>query len=205
MTVEQTYTIGKGRLCIARGSACDFGDGMDWSKSTTLFKANGKVGVKKTIAFTHDSDILCGVDYEESDALPASTELSIERYNVTGVAEFAKEMAEKDLAKPKVSLQFELSTSGIASLIKAEAIVEENVTVTEEIEVEIEDEDDEKDAEETDGAEEGEAEAETADEKAEEKEDDEAKTADDKAEEEEDDKAEADDKAEDDKDNASKG
>ena len=181
------------------------GQEEDWSKSTTLFKANGKVGVKKTIAFTHDSDILCGVDYEESDALPASTELSIERYNVTGVAEFAKEMAEKDLAKPKVSLQFELSTSGIASLIKAEAIVEENVTVTEEIEVEIEDEDDEKDAEETDGAEEGEAEDETADEKAEEKEDDEAKTADDKAEEEEDDKAEADDKAEDDRDNASKG
>merc|ERR1711966_187438 len=127
-------------------------------------------------------------DYADMDLLPEGTQQEIVRYSVTGVSEFAKEMEEKGLNKPKVSLQFELSTSGITSLIKAEAAVEENVTVTEEIEVEIEDEDDEKDAEETDGAEEGEAEA--ADEKAEEKEDDEAKTADEKAEEEEDDKAE---------------
>merc|ERR1712176_382780 len=44
---------------------------------------------------------------------------------------------EKGLGKPKVSLQFELSSSGITSLVKAEAVVEEKYTV--EVEVEIED------------------------------------------------------------------
>jgi len=62
----------------------------------------------------------------------------IVKYNITGVAKFAKEMAEKGLNKPKVSLQFELSTSGIASLIKAEAAVEEIIMVTEEVDEEEE-------------------------------------------------------------------
>merc|ERR1711935_456724 len=46
---------------------------------------------------------------------------------------------EKGLGKPKVSLQFELSSSGTTSLVKAEAVVEEKYT----IEVEVEDEDEE--------------------------------------------------------------
>jgi hypoxia up-regulated 1 len=107
-----------------------------WSKSAVIFKANGKVGVKKTIAFTHDRDIVCGLDYTKEDVnLPAGTERSLERYNITGVTEFAKKMAEKDLGKPKVSLQFELDSSGVTSLVKAEAVVEETYTVQEEIEV----------------------------------------------------------------------
>jgi hypothetical protein len=36
-----------------------------WSKQATIFKTNGKIGVKKTIAFTHDRDIHCALDYEE--------------------------------------------------------------------------------------------------------------------------------------------
>jgi hypoxia up-regulated 1 len=59
------------------------------------------------------------------------------------VAEFAKEMEDKGLGKPKVSLQFELSQSGITELVKAEAAVEETYTVEEEEEVD----DDEADAE----------------------------------------------------------
>lgn len=114
-----------------------------WSKHATLFKSFGKIGVKKTIAFSHDADVFCGIDYEESDFLPEGTEHSIERYNVTGIAAFAKEMAEKDLAKPKVSLQFEMSSSGIASLIKAEAVVEENVTIAEEVLCKDDEEDEE--------------------------------------------------------------
>lgn len=59
-------------------------------------------------------------------------------------------MEEKGLGKPKVSLQFELSTSGMTELIKAEAAVEEIYTVEEEVEVE----DDEADGEnKTDGSE----------------------------------------------------
>ena len=70
----------------------------------------------------------------------------IVRYSVTGVSEFAKEMEEKGLNKPKVSLQFELSTSGITSLIKAEAAVEEIVIVEEEVEVDDDDEEEVADA-----------------------------------------------------------
>ncbi len=61
--------------------------------------------------------------------------LELQRYKIKGVAEFAKEMGEKGLGKPKVSLQFELSTSGITELVKAEAVVEETYTVEEEVEV----------------------------------------------------------------------
>jgi len=120
-----------------------------WSKHATIFKENGKIGVKKTIAFTHDSDVACAVDYdEESDFLPEGTPSAIERYNITGVAAFAKEMADKGLAKPKVSLQFELSTSGLVNLVKAEASVEETYTVEEEEEVDDEEAEAEAEAEE---------------------------------------------------------
>lgn len=110
-----------------------------WSKSATVFKEFGKVGVKKTIAFTHDQEVNCRIDYIESEYLPKGTEMSIERYNITGVTAFAKEMAEKELGTPKVSLQFELSSSGVTKLIKAEAAVEEivQVEVDEEYEVDV--------------------------------------------------------------------
>lgn len=63
----------------------------------------------------------------------------LERYNISGIAEFAAEMKAKDLGVPKVSLQFELSNSGITRLVKAEAAVEEIVTVVEEEEVDDDD------------------------------------------------------------------
>ena len=44
-----------------------------WTKQATMFKANGKVGVKKTIAFTHDQDVHCAIDYEDSEILPEGT------------------------------------------------------------------------------------------------------------------------------------
>merc|ERR1712194_237951 len=85
--------------------------------------------------------------YAESDLLPVGTEEEIVRYNITGVAKFAAEMAQKGLNKPKITLQFELSSSGITSLIKAEATVEEIVIVEEIVEVEVDD--DEEEGEET--------------------------------------------------------
>jgi hypoxia up-regulated 1 len=107
-----------------------------WSKDAVIFKAFGKFGVKKTIAFTHDQDVHCSLDYVPDNLLPKGTKPNIESYNITGVAEFAKEMEEKQLGKPKVTLQFELSLSGITSLIRAEATVEETYIVEEEEEVE---------------------------------------------------------------------
>ncbi|KAL3924461.1 MAG: hypothetical protein SGILL_001033 [Bacillariaceae sp.] len=115
----------------------------EWKKEATIFKENGKVGVKKTIAFTHDKDVHCALDYADTDTLPAGAKPELQRYKLTGVADFAKEMEEKGLGKPKVSLQFELSQSGTCSLIKAEAAVEETYTM--EVEVEVEDEDEEGD------------------------------------------------------------
>mmetsp|Transcript_4451 Transcript_4451/g.8050 ORF Transcript_4451/g.8050 Transcript_4451/m.8050 type:complete len:743 (-) Transcript_4451:48-2276(-) len=111
-----------------------------WNKQATVFKANGKIGVKKTIAFTHDKDVHCSLDYAEPEKLPTGSKSEMQRYKITGIGEFAKEMEEKGLGKPKVSLQFEMSQSGITSLVKAEAAVEETYTVTEEVEVEDEEE-----------------------------------------------------------------
>lgn len=113
------------------------GDDEAWEKKATIFKKNGKVGVKKTIAFTHEEDIHCSLDYSEPEKLPIGANAALQRYKITGISTFAKEMEEKGLGKPKVSLQFELSRSGTTSLIKAEAAVEEKYTV--EVEVEIED------------------------------------------------------------------
>jgi len=108
-----------------------------WSKKATIFKANSKIGVKKTIAFTHDQDVHCSLDYADPEGLPEGAKKQLQRYKISGVAAFAKEMEENGLGKPKVSLQFELSSSGTTSLVKAEAAVEEKYTV--EVEVEIED------------------------------------------------------------------
>lgn len=125
----------------ASKSSNENGEDGPWNKQATIFKANGKVGVKKTIAFTHETDVHCSLDYADPESLPAGSKPELQRYKITGVSEFAKEMEEKGLGKPKVSLQFELSQSGITSLLKAEAAVEETYTV--EVEVEVDDDDDE--------------------------------------------------------------
>jgi len=108
-------------------------DEETWLKEATLFRAYGRIGVKKTLAFTHDKDVLCSIDYENEAVLPVGSELSLARYNITGLEKFAKEMEEKGLNKPKVSLQYELSSSGLTELVKAEATVEEIVTVEEDV------------------------------------------------------------------------
>jgi len=142
MEVEETT----GLFGIGGGKKKQVNDGEEvWSKQATIFKANGKVGVKKTIAFTQEQEINVAIDYEDSEILPKGTARSIERYNVTGIVEFAKEMEDKKLGKPKVSLQFDLSTSGLTKLIKAEAAVEETYMVEEEVEVEDENQDEEED------------------------------------------------------------
>lgn len=125
-------------------------DEEQWSKQATIFKAGGKIGVKKTIAFTHDSDVHCALDYADEESLPQGSASELQRYKIKGVSEFAKDMEAKGLGKPKISLQFELSQSGITQLVKAEAVVEETYTVEEEVEVEEEedktDDEDEKSA-----------------------------------------------------------
>ena len=65
-----------------------------------MFKANSKVGIKKTIAFTHRHDVLCSLDYADDDGLPEGTELALGVYLVTGVAAFAAKTEQKGLGKP---------------------------------------------------------------------------------------------------------
>jgi hypoxia up-regulated 1 len=146
-----------------------------WSKHSTIFKRGSKLGSKKTIAFSMDEDVHVQVNYEEDDLLPVGTGASIEQYDVEGVAEFAKEMKDKGLeGAPKVSLQFEMSTSGLTSLIKAEMVMEEVVIVEEEVEVDDDEEGAAADAAAEKGAEEKKDEAKTEEAKKE----DETKTED---------------------------
>lgn len=98
--------------------------------------------------------------------------LSIERYNITGINTFAGEMKEKGLGTPKVSLQFEMSVSGLTRLVKAEAAVEEIVVVQEEVEVDDDEDASDKEKSADDKADEG-VKAEEKKEKEEEKKEDE--------------------------------
>lgn len=136
VSLENLESEEKGGL-FGKGKKNNGGE-EEWTKEATIFKANGKIGIKKTIAFTHDRDVDCTVKYESDEFLPEGTNEIIEKYNITGVEKFAKEMEAKGLGKPKVSLQFELSSSGIINLSKAEAAVEETYIVTEEVEVDDE-------------------------------------------------------------------
>ncbi|KAL7476655.1 LOW QUALITY PROTEIN: hypothetical protein ACHAW6_002500, partial [Cyclotella cf. meneghiniana] len=95
------------------------------------------LGAKKMIAFLMDRDVHVQVNNEESNPLPQGTRLCIEQYVFEEVVGFVKEMKDKRLeGLPKMFLQFEMSTSRLTQLIKADAVMEETVMVEEEVEVE---------------------------------------------------------------------
>merc|ERR1712054_232231 len=97
----------------------------EWIKQTSLYPRLSAVPSKaKTVAFNYDKDILCKIEYDEDSKLPEGTSKLLAVYNVTGVAEFAKETESKGLGQPKVHLSFTLDSSGVVSLNKAEASVE---------------------------------------------------------------------------------
>jgi hypoxia up-regulated 1 len=50
------------------------GEETPWQKRATLFKSFGKVGIKKTIAFSQEEDVHCELSYDESDILPKGTQ-----------------------------------------------------------------------------------------------------------------------------------
>lgn len=54
----------------------------EWSKQAQMFKSFGKMGVKKTIAFTHDRNVHCAIDYEQNDILPEGTAYVLFRWIV---------------------------------------------------------------------------------------------------------------------------
>lgn len=96
-----------------------------WQKSASLYPKRSVVPSKtKTVAFQYDKDILCKLEYDDDVTLPAGTDKTIAVYNITGVADFAKDAAAKGLALPKVHLSFALDSSGMVTLFKAEATVD---------------------------------------------------------------------------------
>ena len=107
-------------------------DSEVWAKRTPLYGPSSPVPSKtKTVAFHHDKDILCRLEYDVDDErpLPAGTHPVVAVYNITGVAAFAKEAEGKGLGAPKVHLSFVLDASGMVQLTKAEATVDLPVEV----------------------------------------------------------------------------
>merc|ERR1711998_691245 len=100
-------------------------DAPEWSKQTPLYPRLSSIPSKtKTVAFNYDKDILCKIEYDDDQPLPEGTSKLLAVYNITGVADFAKETESKGLGQPKVHLSFTLDSSGVVSLNKAEATVE---------------------------------------------------------------------------------
>jgi hypoxia up-regulated 1 len=96
-----------------------------WKKHISLYPIKSPVPAKsKTLAFNYDKDILCRIEYDDDISLPEGTSKLLAVYNITGVADFAKETSSKGLGAPKVHLSFALDASGIVSLTKAEATLE---------------------------------------------------------------------------------
>merc|ERR1711871_1847034 len=101
--------------------------GEEWTKMTPLYPRKSNVPSKvKTVAFNYDKDILCKIEYDQDadTPLPIGTDRLLAVYNITGIAEFAKETESKGLGQPKVHLSFSLDSSGVVALNKAEATVD---------------------------------------------------------------------------------
>lgn len=62
-------------------------------------------------------------DSDESPFLPG-IDRTIGVFNISGIAAFSKEVAERSLGEPKVHLSFTLDASGVVSITKAEATVD---------------------------------------------------------------------------------
>lgn len=109
----------------------DAGDGEGEAagkKPKLLFKANTKMPHKKLISMTRTDDLvatlLLGEPLDESSDMSRA----IGSFNITGVADayarLSKDPARQVLGKPKVSVTFALSSSGLVDVSKAEAAIE---------------------------------------------------------------------------------
>jgi hypoxia up-regulated 1 len=56
-----------------------------WDKETTIFKSFQRMGIKKTIAFSHDRNVACSLANDNEDKLlPTGTEHELVNYQITG-------------------------------------------------------------------------------------------------------------------------
>lgn len=134
MTDIATFPVGV-RLVDTDSEVADSDDedSKQWVKRASLFSETHRLGLRKSVSFTHSTDVSCTFRYDKPSILPEGVDVEIGTYAITGIKDFAAEMTEKKLDEPKVTLSFEIDSNGIARIAKAEATVEEEY----EVEVEV--------------------------------------------------------------------
>lgn len=104
----------------------DGGKASGKGKPKLLFKMNSKMPHKKLISMTRTDDLLATLTLGEPDDAASGSPMAT--FNVTGVAaayaRMQKDENRKVLSKPKVSITFALSTSGLIDVSKAEMSIE---------------------------------------------------------------------------------
>ncbi|KAI9980623.1 hypothetical protein PInf_009926 [Phytophthora infestans] len=134
MTDIASYPIGVRLVDLSATESSDSNNDDEvetkqWMKRAALFSESHRLGLRKSVSFSHSTDISCTFRYDKPSMLPAGVSVQIAKWNVTGVEKFAARMADKKLGEPKVTLSFELDSNGIAQIAKAEATLEEEVEV----------------------------------------------------------------------------
>lgn len=104
-------------------------DGLAGSKKPKLlFKANTKMPHKKLISMTRTDDLVATLTLGEPANGASDAGSIISTFNITGVAaayaRLSKDPARQVFGKPKVSVTFALSSSGLMDVSKAEAAIE---------------------------------------------------------------------------------
>ncbi|KAG3098515.1 Heat shock protein 17 [Phytophthora idaei] len=135
MTDIASYPIGVRLVDLSATERTDSNNNDDdvetkqWMKRAALFSESHRLGLRKSVSFSHSNDLSCTFRYDKPSMLPAGVSVQIAKVNITGVEKFAARMADKNLGEPKVTLSFELDSNGIALIAKAEATLEEEVEV----------------------------------------------------------------------------
>jgi hypoxia up-regulated 1 len=100
-----------------------------FAKRVSLLRRNSAQGKKISVAFSHDRDLQCSAFYDAAD-LPMSTSANLGLYHITGLSKIATDKAalltSTGQGKPKVSVSFQMSSSGVLELLGAEATIEES-------------------------------------------------------------------------------
>ena len=94
-------------------------------KNIKLFKIGHKIPAKRLLSFKRDEDLTFTMKYDGE--LPAGTPNIIAQYNITGVP--AAIARYPNASKPKISVSFRLTRSGLVDVDRAEAALEEMVEV----------------------------------------------------------------------------
>jgi len=96
------------------------------SKDKLLFKANTKFPHKKLITMTRTDDLFVTLSYRDDETGAATSPIAT--FNITGVSaaigRMDKDPTKKQVGKPKVSVTFALSSSGLLEVSKAELALE---------------------------------------------------------------------------------